>query len=217
MTVVSITPVDKRRCKVLLEEGFALILYRGEIKKYGIEEQGDISEECVQEIIRDVLCKRARERVLNLLKNADKTEQQIRRKLKDGGYPQEAVEYAVSFVKEHHYIDDREYAKRYAECAAGRKSRKQIAYDLRQKGIDGEVISQVLEGTGIDEESQIAEILKKRGFGGKDSTGRNAGKNGLEARKEFQKTAAYLCRKGFSWEVIRRVMGEISEDSGEFY
>ncbi len=33
MTVVSITPVDKRRCKVLLEEGFALILYRGEIKK----------------------------------------------------------------------------------------------------------------------------------------------------------------------------------------
>ena len=68
MTVESITPVGKRKCRVLLDEGFALVLYRGEIKKYGIEEKGELSKECYQEILREVLCRRAKERVLYLLK-----------------------------------------------------------------------------------------------------------------------------------------------------
>lgn len=50
-------------------------------------------------ILKEVLFKRARERVLFLLKSSDKTEQELRRKLKDGGYPKEAADYAIDFLK----------------------------------------------------------------------------------------------------------------------
>ncbi len=99
MTVVEIVPVDKRRSKVILDEDFTLVLYRGEIRKFGIEEGTPLSEETYQEILNEVLFKRARERVLFLLKSSDKTEQELRRKLKDGGYPKEAADYAIDFFK----------------------------------------------------------------------------------------------------------------------
>lgn len=210
MTVVAVTPVDKRRCKVLLDEGFALVLYRGEIKKYGIEENRELSEECYQEILRDVLCKRARERVIHLLKNMDRTEEQLRRKLKDGGYPKEAIDYALSFVKERRYVNDESYARRYTECFSERKSRKQIAYDLKMKGIDGEIIARALEETVIDEDRQIGALLEKRGFAPGNCVNESR-ENMAAARKEYQKMAAFLARKGFSWEAIRRAMGEMGE------
>ena len=37
MMVTSITPVDKKKSKVFLEEGFAFVLYRGEVERFGIE------------------------------------------------------------------------------------------------------------------------------------------------------------------------------------
>ena len=40
MTVTSIVPVDKRKCKVFVDEGFAFVLYRGEISRLGLEEGG---------------------------------------------------------------------------------------------------------------------------------------------------------------------------------
>ncbi|MEY8338126.1 regulatory protein RecX [Lachnospiraceae bacterium 62-35] len=216
MTVVSIASVDKRRCKVLFEEGFALILYRGEIKKYEIEEQKELSEKSYQELVRDVLCKRARERVMNLLKTADKTEQQLRRKLEEGCYPLEAIEYAIKFVKEYGYIDDAAYAERYVELYADKKSRRRLAADLRNKGISSEVIIQALEGSEVDEEHQIRELLEKRGFGREYEEEREwefAPKTLRDMRrKEYQKTVSFLCRRGFSWEAIHHVMREMAEE-----
>ncbi len=51
MTVVEIVPVDKRRSKVILDEDFTLVLYRGEIRKFGIEEGKPLTEETYQEIL----------------------------------------------------------------------------------------------------------------------------------------------------------------------
>ena len=41
MMVTAVIPVDKRKSKVFLEEGFAFVLYRGEVERYRIEEGTD--------------------------------------------------------------------------------------------------------------------------------------------------------------------------------
>ncbi len=112
MTVTEIVPVDKRRSKVILDDDFTLVLYRGELKRYFIEEGSEISEEVYQEIVKEILYKRARERVLFLLKSSDKTEQELRRKLKEGFYPQEVIDYAIHFLKEHRFINDQGIRKK---------------------------------------------------------------------------------------------------------
>ena len=114
MTVTEITPLDKRRSKVILDEDFALALYNGEIKRYHIETGEELPEETYREIMEEILLKRAVERVCYLLKSSDKTEQELRKKLKDGYYPGEAIDYAIEFLKKHRYINDEEQYKQVA-------------------------------------------------------------------------------------------------------
>ena len=45
MRIISVTPLDKRRSKVLTDEDFAFALYRGELRAYNIEEGSQLSLE----------------------------------------------------------------------------------------------------------------------------------------------------------------------------
>ena len=199
MVVTEITPLDKRRCKVSFEDGFALVLYKGEIRKYEIEQGEEFPEERYREIVETVLFKRARERVLYLLKSSDKTETQVRRKLGEGGYPSGAIDYAVDFCKKYGYINDDTYAEHYIEWNKNRKSRLLLGYELQQKGIPRDVIERLMEAASPDEEEQVKRLLGKKGYTGKDSD-----------PKVKQKLRMFLLRKGFSGEIVSRVMG--SED-----
>lgn len=202
MIVTGIVPFDKRRSKVILEDDFTLVLYRGEIKRFGIEEGKPLSEETYQEILQEVLLKRARERVLFLLKSSDKTEQELRRKLKDGGYPEEAADYAINFLKEHRFINDQDYGRRYVEFNSERKSERQIQYELQKKGLDKEVIQEILREQPVDEEAQIKAYVKKKRLKPEEMD-----------FKERNKVMAALGRKGFSYEAISRVLGSFYDDN----
>lgn len=201
MIVMEIVPVDKRRSKVILDEDFTLVLYRGEIRRFGIEEGKMLSQDTYREILNDVLFQRARERVLFLLKSSDKTEQELRRKLEAGGYPQEAVDYAIGFLKDHRFINDQNYGRRYVEYHSERKSERQIQYELQKKGLDKEVIREILEEQPVDEEAQIRAYVRKKRLKPEE----------MDVR-ERSKVMAALGRKGFSYDVVSRVLSRIYDD-----
>lgn len=202
MRIISVTPLDKRRSKVVTDEDLTFALYRGEIRTYNIEEGRELTGEAYREILEGVLFKRAKERTLYLLKSRDRTELEIRRKLKDGCYPQEAIDYAVEFLKRYRFVDDQNYGRNYIRTYGGRKSRRQMEFELKGKGLGREEIDLLMEECQISEEEQIYRFLKKKGYQ-KDKT----------EPKERAKLAAALARKGFSYDAICSVM-EREPDSG---
>ncbi len=202
MRIISVTPLDKRRSKVVTDEDLTFALYRGEIRTYNIEEGRELTGEAYREILEGVLFKRAKERTLYLLKSRDRTELEIRRKLKDGCYPQEAIDYAVEFLKRYRFVDDQNYGRNYIRTYGGRKSRRQLEFELKGKGLGREEIDLLMEECQISEEEQIYRFLKKKGYQ-KDKT----------EPKERAKLAAALARKGFSYDAICSVM-EREPDSG---
>lgn len=179
-----------------MEEGFALVLYHGEMKRYQLIESGDLTEEQYTEILETILFKRARERALYYLKSSDKTELDVRKKLRETCYPEPAIDYAVNFLKEYHYIDDTHYGKRYTETHSNKKSKRQIQFELHQKGLSRELVSSILEDYPA-EEIPIQKYLDKKHY---DRASATPG--------EKSKLAAALGRKGFSFEIIRKVMGD---------
>lgn len=197
MTVTSIVPLDKRRSKVFLEEDFAFVLYKGELKRYHIEEGEELPEEVYREIMTLIICKRARERAVNILKNSDKTELELRRKLREGFYPEEAIDSAVRKLRDYHYVDDEGYAERYVETQGSKKSRRQLSFDLERKGIDRETISRLLEENPVDEETQIRAFLRRKHY-----------EPGQMEPKEVARLTAALGRKGFSFASIRKAMAQ---------
>ena len=190
MKVDKIIPNGKTRSKVLFDEGLVLMLYNSELHKFNIREDSDVSEETYRKVILPILAKRAKERLVFILKSSDKPESELRRKLKEGCYPEETIEEAITWAKSKHYVDDTRYVETYLRYHAEGKSRKKLMYDLQAKGLDRNLITNMLEEMDVDEDSQIEAELAKRHY-----------TYDMDP-KEKQKILAALTRKGYSWSAI---------------
>jgi len=201
MRVTQIVELSKSRSKVYIEQEFAFVLYKGELRLYHVKEGELLTEEDYRTIVEEVLPKRAKLRAMNLLKSREYTTMQLRNKLKQGFYPDEVIEQALEYVAEFHYTDDLRYAVDYITYNENAKSHRRIEQDLQSKGIAGEIIEQAwaewraLGGTQ-DEQAMIFKLLEKKHY------------DPLQADyKEQQRIYGFLMRKGFSAEQIRKSIG----------
>ena len=197
MQVTKIEPVTKTKFKVYLEEQFAFVLYKGELSRFKIQEGAELSQEIVNEIKKEVLAKRVKLRAMYLLNQMDRTEEQLRMKLKRDLYTDDLIELAMAYVKSFGYIGDHNYARRFVESKCNTKSKAEIKMLLLQKGVSKDIIENALE-TGYSEENEcmaIHKILEKKRFSVVESTE-------LEKKKMFD----YLMRKGFHYDEIRQVI-----------
>ena len=180
-----------------MNEQFAFVLYKGELSRYRIVAEQEITEETFQKIKKEVVLKRAKLRALHLLNDMDRTESQLRTKLRQGFYTEDIIDQSIEYVKSFGYIGDAAYARRYIESRQQSKSRKEIFADLCKKGVAKEEIELAMEECYRENEETeaVRAILRKKRFDAEHST---------EAEK--QKIYGYLARKGFAYETIRQVI-----------
>ena len=196
LLVTEVIPREKGRTSIRFDNGMEVLLYKGEVRKLGLQEQTVISREKYDEIIYEILGTRAKKRAMFLLERMDRTEHQLRDKLMQNGYPAVCVDLAIDYVKKYHYIDDLRYATNYISYQQKRKSRQKLKIDLLTKGIDKNVIEQALdEAFDSDEQIKIRQLLEKKHYDLKECD-----------RKEKQKTYQYLMRRGFKGSDILHVM-----------
>ncbi len=202
MIITAISPLDhgKGKAQVSFDEKEALILYISEIKKLGMEEQMFVSEELYHRLFYEIVGKRAIKRAMHLLEKMDRTEQQLRKKLLEGGYPNELVEEAIAYVKSYHYIDDERYARTFIRLNQDRRSIGRMKMDLFAKGISSDTIDRAInEEYETLPETLIQKLIEKKNFDPDTAT-----------RQETAKMYQYLFRKGFSRDEIMHVLKEHS-------
>lgn len=194
--ISSLEEISSARYLVHLEDAGSFPLYKKEAVQYGITEGGFLSEAACREILEELLPKRACQRAMYLLQKMDRTELQLRRKLEESFYPGQIVDHAVAYVKRFHYIDDVRYAWNYIDSRKGGKSRRQLAAELREKGVSREDIEEALsESEFPDEREQILSWIEKKHF---DAAG--------SSPKEKQRFCQFLMRRGFSLSAIRSAL-----------
>lgn len=147
----------------------------------------------------------ARECALTLLEYRDRTEKEMRQKLQEREYEPQEIEETLSFLKEYRYINDAEYAEKYIRVYSSRKSTRQIRCDLERKGVARELITQRLEEAPVDEEGQIRTYLLKKGY--------VPGERMEPAT--YRKLTAALCRRGFSYDAIRRATARMCAEEAD--
>ncbi len=200
MKVTQIVELSKSRSKIYIEQEFAFVLYKGELRLYHVREGEELEERDYRRIMEEVLPKRAKLRAMNLLKSREYTTSQLRAKLARGFYPERVIQEALDYVASFRYTDDLRYAVSYITYNESAKSRRRIEQDLATKGIDKETIAsawiQWEEQGGVqDERSMIEKLLEKKHYSPETAD-----------YKEQQKIYAFLMRKGFSGEQIRKAM-----------
>ncbi|MCH5272577.1 MAG: regulatory protein RecX [Lachnospiraceae bacterium] len=212
---------NKGRCTVLLDGEVYCRCYRKDLQSVGISEGEEAGEAALFRLNQEVLFPRAKRRSLLLLNKKRYTRQEMVKKLKSDGYPEQTVEETLSYLQELHYIDDISYAQGYASFWIPKCSARELYQKMLQKGFERETVSEaikeaqreyVLEKGEEEEEgespelSAIRDYLRKKGY-----------QSGQVAEEKRKKLAAALYRKGFSFSDIKRVMGEFDEitENGE--
>ena len=97
----------------------------------------------------------------------------------------------VERLCERGYVDDRKFAAWYVENRFVKKgvSQKRLRMELIKKGIEQDVIEEVLDGRADEEE--IRKIIARK-----------------RAKYTQEKLIAYLCRQGFSYDSVRQIVSE---------
>lgn len=194
--VKEIEAVGKGRYRVKFDTGVTCLLYRKEMSSFSIEKGKEITAQQYQELLEEVVGKRAKKRALHLLEQMDRTEKQLRDKLLANEYPQSCIDGAIAYVKGFHYLDDSRYASNYVRFSQEKMSRVQMKQKLMQKGIESSVIADAIEeGYVADEMEQIMALLRKRKFVPEKAD-----------EKEFQRTYQYVMRRGFKSSDILKAM-----------
>ena len=210
--ITEIVSYDNRRNRVTLDYGeVTFLLYKGECRKVGLKltdaestagdkEPEEISDESYRYIMDNILLPRAKKRIMYYLKNADKTREQIKRKLKEGYYPDEIIEDVFIFLDRYGFADDKRYAESFVRELSELKSKREISMKLWQRGIPRETASDIVAGISEEDEYFACEraIIRKYTKGLK--------------REDRGKAYAYLARRGFSYDAIEHAVNMLTEE-----
>ena len=135
MIITEILPYGKMKSRVLTDGDLVFSVYKGELKKYGLEEGAELSERMTEDVLLPLLT-----------------------------YPEQCISDALKWAQEKHYVDDRRFAENYIRWNGEGKSRKRLMYDLTQKGISRELAEELLEEMPPDEAAQIRKELEKQKY-----------------------------------------------------
>ena len=170
--------------------------------------QGTVfSKETYDEMVKNDQIKRAKSRGLDILSRSSKSKMQIKSTLKREGFCEEAIEHALEFLENYKFVDDQKLATDIAKNKASTKkwSKRQMVSKLMEKGISKNDIEEAQ--TYIDDDKEL-ENASYHGFKKFKS---------LSESKPFDerlsKTAQSLGYKGFSYDIIRKVIDEIKKEN----
>ncbi|MCR4829919.1 MAG: recombination regulator RecX [Pseudobutyrivibrio sp.] len=196
MEVLSLVKLTKGRAKICLAGGTDFVLYKKEYESYGIEEGAELSEADYQQIMTDIIIPRCKKRALHLLEKQDRSEKNLRDKLREGGYSSDVIDIAIDYINEYGYLDDARMAASHIRFYQESRSKQRIKQDLMNKGISSDVIERVLEEEYTADESDLIEsLLVKKHYDKENAT-----------YEERAKIYRFLAGRGFSSDSINRVL-----------
>ncbi len=196
MEVKSLVKLTKGRAKICLDNGADFVLYKKEYESYGIEDGADLPEASYEEIVTEILIPRCKKRALHLLEKQDRSEKNLRDKLREGGYSEDVIDIAIDYINEYGYLDDARMAASHIRFYQDSRSRQRIKQDLMNKGISSDVIDRVLEEEySADEQELIARLLEKKHYDSESATYEDKGK-----------MYRFLAGRGFSSDAIKRAL-----------
>ncbi len=165
----------------------------------GIYNGKEVDEDELRELRETVNVRRAYNYAVSLLARRDHSEKELRDKLSLKGYSQGADE-AIEKLKVGGYVSDERFARLFARELQHLKKygKKRIEQELFRKGIDRDIIREVLEEAEFDT-GELAELIRRKYS------------RYLSDEKGVHKTVNALLRMGYTYSEIRDALRLIIE------
>lgn len=146
--------------------------------------------------------KRAQETAYRLLTYKSRSRNDLILRLKHKGFTEEIIKEVIKRLEVERYIDDEAYGQVLARSLIQRRflGKEALRSELSKRGLEREVTEKIIEDSynGREEGDLAAQALEKKWSSLREKP--------IEVAK--RRASDYLRRKGFSFEVIRKVLME---------
>ena len=135
-----------------------------------------------------------------------RSKKEVERKLKEKKISGENIVSIISLLEKNNYLNDREFTLNWVKYRMDNRpsGRRSLEYELREKGVDSEIIKDSLDEvySGEFDEYDVAVRLAEKKIA---SLRKVKTEDNIVKRRLF----SYLHRKGFSYDTIERVIENI--------
>lgn len=151
---------------------------------------------------------KAYDRAVTFLSTRPRSTAEVRRRLREAGVDEEAIEAAIVRLSEQGYLNDAEFARYWVENRQRfrPKGEQALRQELRRAGVDSEAIDASLEGLDPTEAAYAAARPKAERLQALVQQDPSAFK---------QKLGNFLLRRGFTYEVVREVTNRLLREMKE--
>ena len=132
-----------------------------------------------------------------------RTKKELTDKLIKARYPQDIVEQTVGYIEELGYINDKDYAERYAKDAFSFKKAGElrIKRELVLKGIPREIAENVFEDSELNFATNLRKLIENK-----------AERMDLFDYKDKNRLFAFLARRGYRSSDISAAISEYTQN-----
>ncbi len=203
------------RVNVYVDGGFAFGLSEEVWLKSGLRKGDTVPPEMVRSLTASEEETRARQSALRLLNYRMRTEKELRDRLLEKEFPPAVVDGVITSLTRLGLINDPEFARMYLRDARLRKpaGKRLLMQNLRRRGVPADIIRSVMEEAEYQESDDTAALAAAR----QAMRRYRSSIRKTDRRKEKERLARFLARRGFSWSTISPVLkalfpGDRTED-----
>lgn len=199
-TITSIkSQKNGKRVNIYLDGKFGFGIDLENFVKLNLKVDQELADEEIEEIIKKAEFQKTLDKLLKYATLRPRSEKEVKDYFKRKKVHESLYKELFNRLKRLELIDDEKFAEWWVEqrLEFKFKSKRELEFELRNKGIKKEKIEEVLRKTKIDEEKTARELLEKKAYKW----------HALSQQEARQKMSQYLAGKGFGWEVIEKVIG----------
>lgn len=189
---------------LVLDQNETLKVYEDTLVQFELKKGLELSEEEWESLKHVNQVAAAVQYVCYYLLNTPRTKKSIKDKLRLKDYPKNIIDEAMTKLDQLGYIDDRQFAEAYIEGNKDRRSPRAIQQKLMEKGVAQDLVESVLSHYSLEEnaDTQIRQLIQKKLKSFKD----------LPEKELKDKLLRHLIYKGYSYEAVKGIVGEVLKE-----
>lgn len=193
---------NSNRVNLYIDDEYAFSCSLEIIYKNNLKKGQAVNKEMLSKIVFEDNYLKCKSYAFKSLERNSKTEKQMYNKLLDKGYDDEVIEKVILLLKDYNLINDDRYVEMYIKEKINNQGRYKIKYSLINKGISQELIDEKLEYIDNEVEFNVALKLAEKRYN-------ILSKSEKDSMKLYKKTGQYLIRRGYSYDLVKEVLGKV--------
>jgi regulatory protein len=200
VTALKIQKHHPNRVNVYLDNEFSFGLSR--ITAAWLQVGQELSPTKIARLQADDAREMAYMQVLRFLDYRPRSRAEVRRKLEKRGIPTDVITDVFKRLERSGLVNDERFAQDWVDNRSEfrPRSRRALAFELHQRGLNDTAIRKALEGLDEDALAYQAAVKQARHY------------EGLQPRDFNNKLGSYLARRGFSYDIIKQVVAKVWDE-----